>query len=411
MLKLYKQGKFGSCENFLEYLMYGNLDSFDILIPITDLGLKDQKLFELKGQKIVKENNATYCKVYGNNISDFFHLIKENLLRIESLFNILRFYSNSKIDFLRDQDILVSSKYFNETFEIQFDDITKYIGATPPYKNLEETIDTLNELKETSQDLYHKILNTISYAEKDRDYMDSSSFVDNWIALETLVSMSGRKIGYDSVNYFIPIMLTARFVLNDANNTLEQAYRNYGKNIRLNEFLSLVAQNKFDFSKILNPYYKWELKRLATVFSDTKQIQKEFERIERLLRLNIMRIYMLRNEYVHASNLQAFNSMQHIKLKHLLPASLDEFFKILNLNKCDKSKIDAAFEVYTDFLNRYNIRNTAFKLLNEKIKVKNGSVTLSTTLEEHKITVDIFAMNILKNNMLPLKNYITSDEI
>lgn len=120
---------------------------------------------------------------------------------------------------------------------------------------------------------------------------------------------------------------------------------------------------------------------------------------------------MLRNEYVHASNLQAFNSMQHIKLKHLLPASLDEFFKILNLNKCDKSKIDAAFEVYTDFLNRYNIRNTAFKLLNEKIKVKNGSVTLSTTLEEHKITVDIFAMNILKNNMLPLKNYITSDEI
>lgn len=412
LVKLYKQQKFSSFEDFLDYMFWENKDSFDIFLPITTLNNKDKKLFEIKNQIIIITESKTYCKVYGNNIGDFYRLIKENITRIESLFNILRFYSNSVIDFVRTENIIVESKYFNETFLITFDDIIKYVGPTPYFKNLSPTIDSLNALKDKGTEEYHKILNTISYAEKDKDYMNPSSYVDNWIALETLMSMSIRKTGYEAVSTFVPIMLSARLILNDATNTLEQAYRNYnGKPMKLERFLNLIATGQFDYQKIRNPYYQLEVKRLMRIFSNIKSLQKEFIRVETLLKMDVQRIYMLRNEYVHASNLQAFNSVQQIKLKHILPSCIDEFFKLLNLRiERDVSKYGIIFDIFTEFITRYNNRMIAFKIINETCKLQHGAINLSTDLNSRGIEIDKFIFNILKNNVDLFKKYVPTEE-
>ena len=411
-MKLFKQSKFENFFAFIDYIFYANGDSFDILIPIKGVQEKEYTLFQLKEQKLEIQNEITYCKVYGNKIVDFFFLIKENMIRIESLFNILRLFRNSEIDFLREEDILVQSKYFNETFRVKFDDINRYSGPNPYFKNLKTAVSSLDKLKEQDRDSYHSVLNMISYAEKDKDYMNASSFVDNWIALESLASLSGRRTGYASVDFIIPKMLVAKIILSDATNTLENAYRNYlGTPMKLETFIKLVCEESFDFSKIKNPYYRLEIKKLASIFSDTRKLQDEFLRVEKILSLDLLRIYMLRNEYVHASNLQAFNSMQHIKIKHILPLCIDAFFKQLNLqiNK-GASSGGVIHDVFSNIISRNEIRAVSFRLLNEKVRLANGKVILDAPITSFGITLDTYIFNVLKNNVELFRKYVESED-
>ena len=96
----YIDNKFSDFKSFVEYLFYGNKDTYDVFIPIENFSTSDNEIFAKKRQKIEKIGDRFYCKVYANNTIDFHFLIKENILRIESLFNILRFYNNSKINLL-----------------------------------------------------------------------------------------------------------------------------------------------------------------------------------------------------------------------------------------------------------------------------------------------------------------------
>lgn len=412
VLKLYKNDKFHDFISFIDYLYYGNLDSFDVLIPIESFVEKDRELFELKNQKIEIREEHVYCKVYDNNTNDLFYLIKENIIRIESLFNLLRLYRNSGIDFCRDQSIIVYSKYFNENFELSFDEIDRYTGPTPYAKNLKRSVRSLDILKDNNRSFYHTILNAISYAEKDKDIMSASSYVDNWISIESLLSTYEKKTGYNAVKEIVPKMLSAKLILNDLTNTLDQAYKNYeGPEMRAEKFIALVCQGKYDFDKIVNPYFNLELKRVAKFLSNIKELSNEFSRIEQRLDLDLLRIYVLRNEYVHASNLQAFNSLQQIKLRHLLPLSIDEFFIMLNY-RIDKeaSEYGLSFDIYSEILNKHDTRQVAFKLFTEKPKLSNGSVCLECDINQCEITLDEFIFNIIKNNLKLFKKYIPREE-
>ena len=206
-------------------------------------------------------------------------------------------------------------------------------------------------------------------------------------------------------------MLSAKIILSDATNTLENAYKNYaGPDVKLENFIKQVCENTFDFNKIKNPYFCLELKKLAKIFSSPKKLQEQFAKVEKLLSLDLLRIYILRNEYVHASNLQAFNSMQQIKLKHLLPLSIDEFFKIFN-NRIGKDIIsfDLIFDIFTEILSKYDIRQTSFKLINDKVRWANGKIILDLKIEDLDISLDKYIFNVLKNNNNLFKNYVPKE--
>lgn len=408
--KCYKENKFQSFKDFISYIFFGNMDSLDIYIPISNYQIADNELFDIKKQKIEKIEEKYYCKVYDNNTMDFYFIIRENIVRIDSLFNILRFYNNSQISFDFNDYIIINSKYFGEEFKISMRDIMFYRSKHYGQKYLKSSVEALEKLKSIEKESYHKILNVISYAEKDQDILNSSSYVDNWISLETLTSMSGRNKGFESVKQLIPKLLSVKVIFDDAYCKFALIKKNLIKyDIKLNkleDFIKLAHDNSFNYSLIKDDYIRIITERLAKRFSSISLFKKYIDYVENSLSIDLLRIYVLRNEYVHTSNIQAFSSMQHFKLKHILSATIDEFFRILD-NRIDKDVSDygIVFDAFSEVINKYEIRKTAFSSLTETQKLLNGKVVLNTNLEEQKISYETFVFNVLINNTSLFRKY------
>lgn len=410
ILSQYRNDKFTSFKEFLEYLNYGNKDGFDIYIPIKNVLDKNIEYLRSNGQQIELIEGKHYCKVYYNKCIDFYLIIRHNMTRIESMFNMLRLYSKSIIDFAMDDKIIIESQYFKEKVYITFSEIICYKGITPFYKHLDMTLASLEKLKDIDKYLYHKVLNIISYAEKDKDIMNQSSYVDNWISLETLCSLSGRKTGYDAVEFVLPSILAAKLISSNLTDLLKKSY--IGKNkILLEKFVQNSNDGIIDLGSINNIYYQYSICNYYETLRDMSKLRKKFEEVEKRVRLDLLRIYMLRNEYVHESNVHAFVSMQQIKLKNLLSLALDEFFKMLNRRiNSEYSELGLNYEIFTQLLNRSEVREIAFKMLLDKNCKVGGNISLNTTIENENVEKHEFIFNVIKGNMNLLKKYIPASE-
>ena len=69
------------------------------------------------------------------------------------------------------------------------------------------------------------MLYVISYAEKDKDICNNSSYVNNWISLETLCSLAGRKTGEESVQFVLPGIISAKMITSNITDILKHAYK------------------------------------------------------------------------------------------------------------------------------------------------------------------------------------------
>lgn len=326
------------------------------------------------------------------------------------MFNMLRLYCRSDIDFETEGDIIVESRFFDEQELISFSEIICYKGLTPYYKHLEGTLESLDKLKDIDKVLYHKVLNIISYAEKDKDICNQSSYVDNWISLETLCNLSGRKSGYESVEMNMPRILASRIIINDITDALRKSYRGKYKLI-LEKFIVKSINNDIDIKPINSVYNIFRICNYAEILQDVAKLKAKYEEVENRIRLDLLRIYMLRNEYVHESNVHAFHSMQQVKLKNLLSIALDEFFKTLNRRiGLEYSNLGLNYEIFTQLLSRCEAREIAFKVLLEKNCRVGNNIILSTTLENEEIGMQEFILNVLKGNLNLFRKYVPSSE-
>ena len=128
---------------------------------------------------------------------------------------------------------------------------------------------------------------------------------------------------------------------------------------------------------------------------------KEYlHKVEKRIEYDILRIYMIRNEYTHNSNLNMFNSMQKYKLKTILPFCLDEIFRTLN-NRINKKSYSEgiAFDIFNDLLAKYQMRENFFYLIENSVKMKNGGIDLKINISQMDITESELMFNILKNNL------------
>ena len=100
--------------------------------------------------------------------------------------------------------------------------------------------------------------------------------------------------------------------------------------------------------------------------------------------------------------------MQQFKLKHILSASIDEFFRILD-NRIDKDVSDygVVFDAFSEIINKYEIRKTAFSALTESKKLLNGKVILNTDLKKQELSFETFVFNVLINNTALFRRYET----
>lgn len=414
--------------NFTDFIRYiGGIKPFkkdvlDIYLPINVDNEKERfiEICEKRKQKSEIIDNVLYCKIYDVNTNDYFTLIEEQKLRISSIFDILKLYSNNIPDFDETKPIKIKSKILNKEFEIPFNYISKYTGNKPYAKHLYNTISSLDTAKDNDVMFYHKVLNTLSYAEKDLNYKDSSSFVDTWIALETLCSISEIKSGYEAVQFYVPRIIVSKIIRQNITTTLRNSYKNYYKKITLEKYLQKITQDNYlEFlSKIPNVYNRYILTQWAEILKIPKKLFQFISKLQDRLYIDILRIYILRNEYVHSSNINAFQTLEFYKIKNLFNNVIDEFFRCLtNRKDKDESRFGIGFDIFSQFNYKWEILQKSLRLMFEQDKYvyksdANKIISDNTNLqirENEIIKYNEYLLNLLKNNNEILKKYVYRD--
>lgn len=432
-LSMYKAGKFNNFPSYIKYLHYNDRDSMEIYIPIKNASNKDLKFLNKNNQETYKSDDQIYCRTYINKRIDFYSFIEKQIIRIESIFNTLRFYTTSKIDFDLDKTIEIHSTFFNDIIKLNFKEVISYSNKTLTIKNLDKLLKSLDKLKgddeledviddgdldeieddntlkkfkkrnndelEQRKDLYFKILNILSFTEKDKDLLNHNSFVDNWTALESLCGLQLIKSGYEAVRYIVPKIIVSKIILKDINDIFFKNAHGEKIPLKAKDFIDEVKNGNFDFGNVADPYLNYRIKRYAKIVTSINNFKNNLYKVEKQIEYDLMRIYMIRNEYAHESNLNIFNSMQQYKLKTILPLVLDEFFRTLNnIVDYNSSSEGLAFDVFNDLLLKYEMRENIFLLMDKGCKINNGGYDLKIVLDNYKLTESELIFNILKNN-------------
>lgn len=417
---------FDSFINFVKYIgeiKPFNKDILDIYIPVDVANEKERfiEICEKRKQKYETIDNVIYCKIYDVNTNDYFTLIEDQKLRISSIFDILKLYSNNIPDFDQTKPIKIKSKILDKEFEIPFYYISKYTGNKPYAKHLYNTINSLDTAKDNDVLFYHKVLNTLSYAEKDLNYKNSSAFVDTWIALETLCSISEIKSGYEAVQFYVPRIIITKIIRQNITTFLRTSYKNYYKKITLEEYLPKITKDDYlEFlSKIPNTYNRYVLTQWAETLRTPKKLFQYICKLQDKLYIDILRVYILRNEYVHSSNINAFQTLEFYKIKNLFNNVIDEFFRCLtNRKDKDESRFGIGFDIYSQFNYKWEILQKSLRLMFEQDKYiyksdTNKIISDNVNLqigENEIIEYSDYLLNLLMNNNEILKKYVHRDK-
>ena len=124
-----------------------------------------------------------------------------------------------------------------------------------------------------------------------------------------------------------------------------------------------------------------------------------------------MRIYLLRNEYVHSSNINARDAMNKIKLKRILSDFLDLFLKSLNLNMKSGNIHLEGKDIFIEYTRRYSAKKTTLNILKGNHKVLNQRLSynnLQTKLNKSDILLNILLDRIKLLNGPSIKENISN---
>lgn len=413
---------FDDFNNYIKYIggiKPFNKDKLDILLPVK-IGKEKETFIEIcekRNQKFEEIEGIIYCKIYDCNTNDYFALIDDQMLRISSIFDLIKLYSNNTPNFDEEKPIKITSRNLNKSFEIPFSFINKFTGNKPYLKHLYNTINSLDTTKDNDVKFYHRVLNTLSYAEKDLNYKNSSAFVDTWIALETLCSISEIKSGYEAVQFYLPQIIITTIIRQNITHTLRKSYKNYYKDVSLEDYLTIITRDDYKetLNKIHNTYYRYILLEWAEVLKSPKKLFQYICKLQDRIFIDILRIYTLRNEYVHACNINAFQTLEYYKLKNLFHIVIDEFFRCLtNRKDKDESSFGIGFDIFNQFNYKWEVMLKSLRLMFEEDKYvyksdTNKIVSDSTNLrikENEKIEYRDYLLNLLKNNNEILKKYV-----
>ena len=199
-------------------------------------------------------------------------------------------------------------------------------------------------------------------------------------------------MGFDGVTFFVPKLLSIKYLRQEINLSLKFAFQR--KTISLEEFLNTCIKNK-DFScigKCSSIYHRYKLEKYISMLSNYANIREYIKHNEKRLEFDIQRIYLVRNEYVHSSNLSAYNNLQKIKLKRILADVIDVFTKSLNGNINVERYTVSGEDVFSDMLRKYMSYDTALEIMSGKYKTDNqkvGKKSLKSELDEYEILKNI----------------------
>lgn len=420
--------KFKDLSDFLSFLYNPKNDVFDIFIPLQNTTKKDITLIKkqfkeqkiLKGDKINKKyntfemnNDIDYCHIFFN-WNDFVYKIEENLNRINSIFNFLKFYTNSQIGIDISNKILIVSKKIGI---INWKTSIKKIMQYSYYQGNSNLIDTVNsnfsKLDDASNKLLIDLYDIMNYSQKNFDIFSNDQFLSKWISLETISSKSITKNGFDSVTKYVPKFLTISFY----RKTINRLLKNSRIGVSFEDFI--IKSNSIDLQKkiqrLKNNYYKYQLSNYSKLFSNPKLIASSINETMIKIENYLYRIYILRNSFVHEGRTNNKNDMLRYYLNILEPFYIDKVIK--TINSLMRSGILDAYEIswkeiYDELNYKYDFIFKYIYMLDHEITTSAGKIKLENELTEKQIRnyiANIFLEHSLKMDII-YKDWDNKDE-
>lgn len=394
VLDLLNKDLFENIYDFIEYISEKKCrypDNIEMYLPLKNVEHREFAFIKTK-QDVVSIDETYYCKIYASKTIDYYRMCELNMRRIKSIFNIYRFNRDTRIDFDYSKEVIVKRATLNDEFKVGFRDLITYKYFVGKQNIIEQTIKSLDIVSKHDSVLYYTYNNILDYAEKDNDFLTVSSYVDNWIALESIIKLSGSRVGFEGVMFFVPKLLSIKYLRQEINFSLKNAF--HDKSVTLEKFVDICIKNKelACLEKCQSLYYKHKLEKYIAMLGNYTNIREYIKSIEKRLEFDIQRIYLVRNEYVHSSNLAAYNNLQKIKLKRILADVIDAFTKSLNGNINVERYTVSGKDIFSDILRKYMSHDTALEIMSGKYKTDNqkvGKKSLVSALDEYEILKNI----------------------
>ncbi|MFA6800884.1 MAG: hypothetical protein WCR19_02100 [Acholeplasmataceae bacterium] len=383
----FKEQAFKNIYEFLNYVCYEKNENIEILIPIKDYTKIDLAFLDSKEQEYVesidKNKRTMYLKVFSGGI-DYYSIYEINTIRINAYLNFHKFYNNSQIKYNYDEELIIKRlNILKNEIRIPHQEFLKYDYYIGKKEIVESSSKTMNVLYEQNHDLFYKLSNILNYAERDNDQVSVSSFVDNWIALESLIKVSGNYTGYQGVIYYVPQTLATVFFRRYISNLLKYARTD------IDEYIYFTDEQKNKLVKnAKSPLKKIEIEELNEIFFNNQLFMKKLNEVEDQIRKDLMRIYILRNEYVHSSNLSVNKNIFPYKLKRIIAEFYDIYMKILNVHimHINNNHVNIkGSSIYVDIERKNQNKKTAMRLIANQLKINGNLYTKKKIISDTSI--------------------------
>lgn len=430
LAETFKNYNFGNYENnvlenfesLITFLFEFTSDNYDIYLPIKEANQRDVNFvrstmyYEQKielGKEIKAENpqiknlndETYYCHVYFS-YNDYYKGLEENIKRIRSIFNVLKFYTRSQIDFDMYGKTYIKSNKLNFINEKTITDILQF----SIFQGTEQTIDLIQDnfktLKENENIILEEIFNIMNYSQKDLDVFSVDQFVSKWISLETIAGKSETKKGFVAVLYYVPKFLTIAFFRQKLTTTLTKSY-GYKNGMNLEKFINMtISQSKEEIlSKIKNKYHKYLISNYYDVLTNTNKLQKQILHDKSIIEFYLYRIYMLRNRYVHLGDTSIYNDMIRYSLNFIEPFFIDRVLKSINGLMSLKQNNLTWDDAYTELDNKYDVLFSALKITIDELKISKDFIIRYSDLSQNKEHKNLIFNFILERDEKMFNNF------
>lgn len=392
---------FNTPEDLINFLLYKK-ESYDIYIPLKNFKERDYRFikngFKVQDIQLGKEiklegkefiDDIYYCHIYFYS-NDYYKGINRQIKRLKSIFNFEKFYIGSYIDFDYTNKCIIKANKILKTEDKTLNSILYYAYYRGTYKIIDSSISTFKKLtgyyetEEKEESVIAKdLFNIIDYSEKEDNILSIEQFINKWIALETLYSKSSNKSGFDAVVTYAPKFLAIDYLRKKISIILKRTDINK-KYKKIENFIHLCYSENADkeIEKVTSEYYKIILKEYKEIFINTTKLNREINIIAETIKMNIYRIYIFRNRYVHTGETKSYYDIPQYMLLQIMAASMDKFMRGINdLDIKDVNEITWDV-VFTNITNKYTTIFDALKVLCEDLKIdKNLTFTKGYILD------------------------------
>lgn len=382
------------------FLFNKNSDIFDMYLPIKkNVSSRDITFVknQFSEQEIIKgsdfksnkydfdlDDDTYYCHIYFN-ANDYFRCTEDQLNRVNSIFNFLKFYTNSQISMDFEEKPFIYSKKLGIINRNSIKSMLQYSYYQGTSSIIDNVNDTFEKLDSSHNMILMDIYDIMNYSQKNHDILSNDQFLSKWISLESCASKTSNRKGFDSVFEYVPKALTITFYRQKITRILKDT----SIDCKLEDLIKNFDKDNFKIkiSRIKNNYYKYLIEEYTDILSSNNKLFNSIKECQEQLKYMLYRIYIMRNKYVHSGNTLNNNDMLRYYLNIIEPFFVDKILKTLNSlikNKIVESDKITWNDIFSEIDFKYDFLYNSLLLINEPLCFsKTSNIKLEELVDDN----------------------------